>query len=59
MEQNVAMNDRCLAVLQHSESFGFDDSSGEVVAREGADRVQRLPDRMCRQFDEVAVIASQ
>jgi hypothetical protein len=46
-------------VLQHSEGFRFDDGSGEVVAREGADRVQRLPDRMCRQFDEVAVIASQ
>ena len=59
MEENVAVNDGWIAVLQHGQGFRFDDCGGDVVARESADRVERLPERMCRQFDETAVIAGQ
>src|SRR4051794_14460120 len=59
MNENIAVDHRWVAVLQHGEGFGFDDSSGDLVAGERADRIERCPERVRRQFDKAVVIAGQ
>ena len=53
------MDDGRVAVLEHCEGFGFDDGRRDVIACEGADRVERVPKRVRGQFDEPVVIAGQ
>ena len=53
------MDDRRVAVLEHREGFGFDDSRRDVVTGEGADRVERVPKRVRCKFDQPVVIAGQ